>query len=809
MQIQPQKNERPARQTPIWSKHAVQAIALIGAVAIAASFFAQYRLLPTIDTATPTFSQSSGAVASATGVRINEIMSKNESAIPDATGQYRDYIELINDGDQSADLTGFMLADRAKPTAESLFTFPAQTLAPGEMVVVFAAGELQNYAGSEYRAPFKISSAGEEVFLFDATGATADQVAVPALDANTCYARDASTGEWAITGDYTPRFANTGENHQTLVAAIPTERSDLVISELMSDNATYALGSDGGRHDYVELHNTGTSDIRLSGYAMTDDPAKPSKWRFPDATIGAGQYLLVLMTGEGTEVSGSPSANFKLDSAGEEILLYNDRAQLIGRVSFGALGHDVAYSMTDEGSYVATLKPTPGYANDDDGARAIDASLRAANSQGLFISEVVSSTRVANVNEESLDWIELYNASANTISLSGWGLSDKPSRPRKWTFPDGVSIGPGEYKVIYASGTGKVNANKGIYTTNFKLGAGNDETLTLCMPDGSIVDRVPLGEQYGEIAYGRVDGNGELAYFSDLTPSAPNSSQHYQGRAPKVTYSHVGGIVTEESITVSLIAPEGYEIYYTTDCTDPTKSSNRYRDPLLVNATTVLRAIALKDGYLASYPASVTYLFGVSHTLPVACVVTDPENLWSDEKGIYVMGPNATSKFPYGSINHGANFWMRWERAAGRLSDRIGPRLPTVAGMLCMAAGAFLTGTLTPASALHRTLGSVLLIGLGAGLFTAPNNSAIMGAAPGARQGVAGALLAAARTLGFAFGVALAGLVFTLEPRLHPGLPAPQVVQAGFHAGMHMVGALALLAAALCLARGRRIGVKG
>ncbi len=56
--------------------------------------------------------------------------------------------------------------------------------------------------------------------------------------------------------------------------------------------------------------------------------------------------------------------------------------------------------------------------------------------------------------------------------------------------------------------------------------------------------------------------------------------------------------------------------------------------------------------------------------------------------------------------------------------------------------------------------GMLALTGVGAGLFTAPNNSAIMGAAPRDRHGVAGAMLAAARTTGFAAGVALAGLIY-------------------------------------------------
>ncbi len=140
--------------------------------------------------------------------------------------------------------------------------------------------------------------------------------------------------------------------------------------------------------------------------------------------------------------------------------------------------------------------------------------------------------------------------------------------------------------------------------------------------------------------------------------------------------------------------------------------------------------------------------------------------------------------------------------ASGHWSDRAGPRTPTVLGMLLMALGALLTRSLTPATPFGHILLLMLLIGLGAGLFTAPNNSAIMGAAPGTRQGVAGAILSAARTIGYACGVAMGGLIFTLELQRRPGLPARIMVQVGLHTGMLVVSAMALAAAALCLFRG-------
>jgi hypothetical protein len=52
------------------------------------------------------------------------------------------------------------------------------------------------------------------------------------------------------------------------------------------------------------------------------------------------------------------------------------------------------------------------------------------------------------------------------------------------------------------------------------------------------------------------------------------------------------------------------------------------------------------------------------------------------------------------------------------------------------------------------------LVGLGTGIFISPNSSALMGAAPRARQGTAGSVMAESRTMGMLLGVAASTAVF-------------------------------------------------
>lgn len=139
---------------------------------------------------------------------------------------------------------------------------------------------------------------------------------------------------------------------------------------------------------------------------------------------------------------------------------------------------------------------------------------------------------------------------------------------------------------------------------------------------------------------------------------------------------------------------------------------------------------------------------------------------------------------------------------SGYVADKVGVTLPATLGMMLVATGnACLAGVGVDSPALAAVF--LALTGLGAGLFTAPNNSAIMGAAPTARHGVAGAMLAAARTTGFASGIALAGLIY-MSRAGHSATPEPAAVVAAVRNGLWVTAGAALLAAVGSLLRGPR-----
>ena len=116
---------------------------------------------------------------------------------------------------------------------------------------------------------------------------------------------------------------------------------------------------------------------------------------------------------------------------------------------------------------------------------------------------------------------------------------------------------------------------------------------------------------------------------------------------------------------------------------------------------------------------------------------------------------------------------------SGWVSDRIGTSLPATLGMALLAGGTLLLSRLGAQAGLNVIACELALSGLGVGIFLSPNNSALMGAAPRERQGVAAGVRATARNLGNVLGIGIVGAVFNsrlahggLFPAVHAGLLA-------------------------------------
>ncbi|MFQ5657864.1 MAG: MFS transporter [Candidatus Methylomirabilales bacterium] len=107
---------------------------------------------------------------------------------------------------------------------------------------------------------------------------------------------------------------------------------------------------------------------------------------------------------------------------------------------------------------------------------------------------------------------------------------------------------------------------------------------------------------------------------------------------------------------------------------------------------------------------------------------------------------------------------------AGGWADRIGPRLPASLGLATVTGGIALMREIEPGSILSLIVGALAVYGTGAALFQSPNNSAVLAAVPARDRGMASGILATARNLGLAIGVAIAVLALSWQG------PGPQAM---------------------------------
>ncbi|MHC1706325.1 MAG: CotH kinase family protein [Bacteroidales bacterium] len=144
----------------------------------------------------------------------------------------------------------------------------------------------------------------------------------------------------------------------------------------------------------------------------------------------------------------------------------------------------------------------------------LNASIAVINAGDLVINEfmALNNSWVQAPNGDYEDWIELYNTSQNTLALTNLYISDSYTNPMKFKFPDGQTLGPQSYLIVWADydTTNPVGLHGG-----FKL-SGGGERLILSYP-GLVIDSVSFGQQAEDVSYARCpNGTGP---FQPLTPT--------------------------------------------------------------------------------------------------------------------------------------------------------------------------------------------------------------------------------------------------------------------------------------------------
>jgi len=587
----------------------------------------------------------------APGLYINEVVTSNKYSLEAADGTTPDWVELYNNSGQSINLKGYGLTDNTSDRYK--FEFPAVSIGHGEYMLIYLTGtEDLSASDGVLRAGFKLSKSGELLVLSAPDDVTVQAMEIAEMPSDISYGR-ADDGSYLYYALPTPGAKNEGVTNSVPEFTEAVADSPLVINEYIVNNQYTLMDGDGDRSEWVEIKNTGAEAVNLKGYGLSDDPDNTKKWVFPDMELQPGELRLVFLSRKDrADPAGELHASFSLGRDDTTLILSLPNGRSIDVVSLdpemGTASRGRTPGDIQKWQYYPT--PTPGEENTSKGFDAIDTTDRYL--PDVSISEVKTNvTGGKEAKASDPDWIELTNTGTEAFDLTGYGLSDIKDKPFLYTFTD-QTIEPGGYLLIYTDGA-KVD---GAICTDLSVGAGSD-TLFLTRPDGTIIDFMETGVQYGGMSSGRPTGStlATRVFFAEPTPGAANSAKTYVGYTKKPVFSQVGGYVTAGT-SIEITSEPGATIYYTTDGAKPTTASNVYASPVPIDKTTSLRAIAVASGKLPSETMTENYLIEDKHSIPVLCISSDPDGLFGYNNGILADGPGHTHNmddFPF----TGANFF--------------------------------------------------------------------------------------------------------------------------------------------------------
>lgn len=473
-------------------------------------------------------------------------------------------------------------------------------------------------------------------------------------------------------------------------------KAQVVINEICPSNTSQLEDNYGEFSDWVELYNKGNNIVNLKDYALSDNVLISDMWKFPNVSIGAGEYLMVYLSGKNTVDAinhwESPVLESNLwkyivpdknTSNNWKNLTFDDSSWLSGPGGIGFGDDDDAtvlpeivgavFMRTNFHLFDTSLVQMGFFHMDyDDGFVAYLNGVEIArkNMSGTNYNDYATTYHEAVMYEGGKPTaFELDSKTIRSLLVTGNNVlaiqvhntddlsSDLTSRPF-------LTLGMKTAETFWDPAPSFFEAPDigAYYHANFSL-ANGVEPLVLFNPSGTPIDGVNPPRILTNATYGRqTDGANTFKIFKPGTPGVSNvGGVSYNGiTTDKVIFSKPAGFYSEaQSINLST-TNSGATIRYTKDGSKPTASSTIYSGTITVSKTQVIRAAVFVTGNLTEFYETNTYIIGDSENpkLPVMSISANPDDFFDKNTGIYVKGPNASGVAP----NYGANFWENWER---------------------------------------------------------------------------------------------------------------------------------------------------
>lgn len=350
---------------------------------------------------------------------INEVMPANNSTAADPAGEYDDWVEIYNNSDEDINLEGYFLSDNHGNKTK--YVFPDVVIEANSPLIIWCDNQIEQEG---LHAPFNLSSAGEEVGLYNTDTLSLD------------YMRYGMTPDDISKG----RYPNAAGPFKTMIPTFDSENTNsvdpgLVINEYQADNESTAQDQWGGFEDWVELYNNSNQPIDLEGYFLSDKISDPTQFVFPDTTIAPNEYVIIWCD-QGLMEPGLHTF-FKLGNSGDDILLSNADTLTIDYVRYGMQIPDDSEGRFSNGTGpIACMIPTHGASNGNvDGVFEIDEKLDLQVWPNPAKSEIWVRNEQAGIQE-----LTIYNTQGKLVLQTQLNFGDQKI--------DVSNLAPGFYVLV-------------------------------------------------------------------------------------------------------------------------------------------------------------------------------------------------------------------------------------------------------------------------------------------------------------------------------------------------------------------------
>jgi len=283
-------------------------------------------------------------------------------------------------------------------------------------------------------------------------------------------------------------------------------------------------------NEWLELHNTTTSPVDLSGWKITGSGGLNILLR---GSVAANGFYLLERTDDNSIPNIPADQIYKgsLDNAGESILLTDNHGTLIDQTTetpWPAGNNTTKQTMerTDLGYWQTSSMPggTPKTQNSS-GASPAKSLVKTppTYSRDITINELLPAP---NGPDQINEWIELYNHGTADVSLGGWKLTDTTGTTTTYTLSD-MQIAKQGYLVLKRT------------QTHISLNDTADG-VKLLWPDDTVIDAVAYQKALADQSYNRVDDRWQ--WSADKTPGtankiAVNSASEQLGKSEPKNFS--------------------------------------------------------------------------------------------------------------------------------------------------------------------------------------------------------------------------------------------------------------------------------